>query len=192
MKNKTKILVLAAGFCVFLAGAFYAYDSLSREEQASPGGIISSEQDSKGQAPKNIRQKAPDFTVNDKDGQPVKLSAFLGKPVVLNFWASWCPPCRSEMPEFEQVYREVGAEVNFMLVDLVDGQRETVEKGKGFISERRFTFPVYFDTAREAAYQYQINVIPTTIFIDREGYIVARVQGALDAAGLKKGIENIK
>ncbi|MBP3544577.1 MAG: TlpA family protein disulfide reductase, partial [Lachnospiraceae bacterium] len=68
---------------------------------------------------------APDFTVIDAEGNEVKLSDMRGKPVVVNFWASWCGPCKMEMPEFEEVYKELGDEVHFMMVNLTDGWQET-------------------------------------------------------------------
>jgi thiol-disulfide isomerase/thioredoxin len=122
----------------------------------------------------------------------VKLSDFIGKPVVLNFWASWCPPCKGEMPEFDAVYKEVGEDVAFLMVDLVDGQRETKEKGAEYIKEQGFTFPVYFDVNQDAAATYGIMSIPTTIFIHKDGNVITGVQGAIDAETLRKGIELIK
>ena len=133
------------------------------------------------------RVKAPDFTVQDMDGKEVKLSDFIGRPVVINFWASWCPPCKVEMPEFEQVYQELGGEVAFLMIDLVDGQRETKEKGAEYVQGQGFTFPVYFDFG-EAATAYGVRSIPTTYFIDARGYLIAGAQTAIDAQTLHKGI----
>ena len=133
------------------------------------------------------RVKAPDFTVQDMDGKQVKLSDFIGRPVVINFWASWCPPCKVEMPEFEEVYQELGGEVAFLMIDLVDGQRETKEKGAEYVQGQGFTFPVYFDLG-EAATAYGIRSIPTTYFIDARGYLIAGAQTAINAETLHKGI----
>ena len=133
------------------------------------------------------RVKAPDFTVQDMDGKEVKLSDFIGRPVVINVWASWCPPCKVEMPEFEQVYLELGGEVAFLMIDLVDGQRETKEKGAEYVQSQGFTFPVYFDLG-EAATAYGVRSIPTTYFIDAGGYLIAGAQTAIDAETLHKGI----
>ena len=77
------------------------------------------------------------------------------------------------------------------MVDIVDGQRETVEKGTDFIAEQEFTFPVYFDTKQEAAYAYGINSLPTTLFIDKDGYLVAAAQQMIDQKTLEKGIDMI-
>lgn len=133
------------------------------------------------------RMKAPDFTVQDMDGKEVKLSDFIGRPVVINFWASWCPPCKYEMPEFEKVYQELGGDVAFLMIDLVDGQRETKEKGAEYVQSQGFTFPVYYDFG-EAATAYGVRSIPTTYFIDAGGYLIAGAQTAIDAETLHKGI----
>ena len=136
--------------------------------------------------------KAPDFTVYDSEGNAVKLSDMLGKPVVLNFWASWCPPCKAEMPHFDEVNAELGGEIQFMMVDLVDGVRETVEVGLAYIEEQGYSFPVFFDSDGEGGSTYGIRSIPTTFFIDKEGNIVTGMQGAIDEITLREGIELIR
>ena len=139
------------------------------------------------------RIKAPDFTMTDWDGNNIKLSDIVagGKPIVLNFWASWCPPCKNEMPEFDEVYLEYGEEVQFIMLDLVDGQQETIKNGKRYIEEQGYAFPVYFDDLREGAYAYGVRAIPSTLFIDSEGYVVTAYQGMIDKATLLKGINLI-
>ncbi len=134
---------------------------------------------------------APDFTVLDAEGNKVKLSDLFGQPVVLNFWASWCGPCQAEMPEFDAACAQLQGKVRFMMVDLTDGSRETIETAKAFISEKGFTFPVYFDTSAEAASAYGITSIPTTYFIDSSGQLIARGVGTLDRETLDKGISMI-
>ncbi len=134
---------------------------------------------------------APDFTVYDLDGNAVTLTQFVGKPVVLNFWASWCGPCRSEMPGFQEKYLEHGDEVHFLMVNLTDGSRETMESASEFVNGEGYTFPVYYDTASDAAITYGVYSVPTTYFIDAEGYAIAQAAGAIDAETLQKGIDMI-
>lgn len=134
---------------------------------------------------------APDFTVYDKEGKPVKLSDMKGTPVVLNFWASWCPPCKAEMPEFDEIAKEYEGKVAFMMVDLTDGVQETQEKAQAFIDSMGYTFPVYFDKDSDAAYKYGIQSIPNTFFIDASGCVVAYADQAIDGDTLRRGISMI-
>lgn len=134
---------------------------------------------------------APDFTVYDIDGDAVSLSDFIGKPVIINFWASWCGPCKMEMPEFEEKFEELGGDIQFLMVNLTDGNRETIDTAAAYIEESGYTFPVYFDTDQDAAYTYGVYLIPSTYFIGADGSAVAMAQGAIDGTVLDRGISMI-
>lgn len=188
MNSKSKTLLGLIIFAAFLGLAYFAYTSLT--DKYLPKGIGAQSPEDKEQ--ENQKFPAPDFTVFDAEGKKVKLSDFAGQPVVLNFWASWCPPCKSEMPHFDEVYKQVKDDVVFMMVDLVDGQRETQAKGQKYIEEEGFVFPVYYDNEQEAAHAYGITSIPTTLFIDAEGNIITGYQGAIKKETLLAGIEKIK
>ncbi len=136
-------------------------------------------------------QAAPDFTLYTLDGTPIKLSDFEGKPTVLNFWASWCGPCKMEMPDLEEAYLEYGDEINFLIVNLTDGRSETVETAHAYIESQGYTFPVYYDTDMGGAYTYGVSAIPVTFFIDADGNILAYYQGAMTAEILQQGISMI-
>ena len=131
---------------------------------------------------------APDFTVLDAEGNEVSLSDFFGTPIVLNFWASWCPPCKAELPDFEAACKKYEGKVTFLMVNMTDGQRETVEVAKDFIASEGYTFPVYFDTKYEASYAYGISSIPTTYFINADGTPEAKATGMISATQLEQGI----
>ena len=130
---------------------------------------------------------APDFTVQDWDGNEVKLSDYIGKPIVLNFWAHWCGPCQMEMPEFNAVYEELNGEVTFLMVH----EGAAVDDGKEKVTEGGYTFPVVFDADSSAGNLYGITAFPTTFFIDAEGNLQAYYMGAMDRTLLQQGIDLI-
>jgi len=130
---------------------------------------------------------APDFTVQDWDGNEVQFSDYLGKPIVLNFWAHWCGPCQMEMPEFNAAYERLGGEVTFLMVH----EGAAVDDGKEKVTEGGYTFPVVFDVDSSAGNMYGITAFPTTFFIDKDGNLQAYYMGAMDADLLQQGIDLI-
>ena len=123
-----------------------------------------------GSAPSGaqVGNLAPDFELQDLDGQSISLSDLQGQPVLLNFWASWCGPCVQEMPYLQQIYEEWSG-IGLVLLAIDVG--ESPSKVKGFLQSRGFSFPVLLDTKEVVARRYNIRGIPTTFFIDRDGII---------------------
>ena len=173
MKKKLGFAAALLAFALFLGISYFGYGALS---QGASAGVA------------RTRSKAPDFTVHDSNGNNVKLSDMKGKPVVVNFWASWCPPCRTEMPHFEEAHKELGKEVQFMMVNLIGGG-ETKEKADAFIENQGLTFPVFYDITSEAARQYDVRAIPMTIFVDADGNLAGSSTGMLDKKNLMDGIK---
>ncbi len=176
MSNKKRTLLSIMVLVLFLAGAYLLYGYL--QDQQEPG--------SSNNTGESIM--AQDFEVLDQEGNTVRLSDYFGKPIVLNFWASWCPPCVAEMPFFQNAYETLGDRVVFLMVNETDGNRETIEKAEAFLEQEGLALPVYFDTKLEAGYVYNVTGIPVTYFIDTEGVIRSFERGSLTE---KKLLENI-
>ena len=188
-----KLLIWVLAFTVVLVGAWVLYNSLSAQMEL-PGLATQAvrETASAGNSTEETqppREPAPDFTVYDLEGNPHRLSDYRGKPVILNFWASWCGPCKSEMPEFQEFYDTYGENIHFLLVNLTDGFQETVDSASGYIAQQGYTFPVYFDTDVDAAMVYGVSAVPVTYFLDADGCFVAWAQGALSADMLQQGVD---
>ena len=206
MEKKRILFVLALVFVLVLGGAYTLYGRLSQglehnqlkvespQSQAadsSSQGAESGQTADSAQAAEPEKVLAPDFTVYDAEGNPVQLYDYIGKPLVVNFWASWCGPCQMEMPHFEDKYQELGDEVQFLMINMTDGGRETMDSASAFIAEKGYTFPVLYDTDSNAALTYGASSLPTTYFIDADGYAVAQATGAIDADTLQLGIDLI-
>ncbi|MGO1012083.1 cytochrome c biogenesis protein/redoxin [Clostridioides difficile] len=140
------------------------------------------------------RIKSIDFTLTDQYGKTHKLSDYEGKVVFLNFFFTWCPPCKEEMPYIEQLYKDYNKNNDDVVILGVaspnlgrEGSREHVVN---FLKDQGYTFPVVLDEDGALAYQYGINAFPTTFIIDKEGYVTQYIPGAMDKATMASFIEN--
>jgi thiol-disulfide isomerase/thioredoxin len=200
MKNNIKWIITAILFIALIGGASVLYNNLSKDykgenliENTTNANIEKNNSDSTSQNNSSEDEKivAPDFTVLDYDSNEVKLSDFKGKPVVLNFWATWCFYCKEEMPDFNIAFEKY-PDVEFLMLNATDGYQETIESAKKYYENEGFDFNIYFDTNSQAVNNYGITGFPTTIFIDKDGYVVASAGGMIDLETLEKGIEMIK
>jgi peroxiredoxin len=131
---------------------------------------------------------APDFTLTDLNGNRVSLSQFLGQPVVINFWATWCPPCRVEIPHFVEAYEREQGQVVFLAIS-VDEPESVV---RDFVEEQGMPFIILLDDGGKVAATYRVNAIPVTFFIGRDGEITARYVGQMSPSKIEDGLSRIR
>ena len=138
--------------------------------------------------------RARDFKLQDLQGKTVSLSSFKGKIVVLNFWASWCPPCRGELPEFNEMDQDFkkSGEAVLLAVNMTDGQRETKSKVQKFINDEKYGIRVLLHEKGEAAAAYGIQYLPTTYVIDAKGMVRGLLVGGTTKAAVMKLVNEAK
>lgn len=213
MNNAVKISAIIIAVVVLFISVGFLYDNLSEDygtdklynpqENINDGKIEEEpEQESddscnsvshsatQAQTEQESEYAAPDFTVIDENGNDVKLSDFKGKPVVINFWTTWCGYCVMEMPDFDEAAKK-HTDVQFLMINVTDNQGETVEYATEFIEEQGFEFELFFDVYQDASLTYGVNSYPRTYFINADGELVTYAAGMLDAESLEKGIELI-
>ena len=148
---------------VFLLTVFLLMgcDNATQEQPVAKGGLVG--------------QTAPDFTLTDMQGQKVTLSQFRGKVVVLNFWATWCPPCREEMPSMERLYRNLESQGLVLLaVNIEKNGKTAVSK---FLQKTPYTFPILLDDESVVQNTYGVFRFPESFIIDRNGVVIDKVIG---------------
>ena len=138
--------------------------------------------------------KVPNFTLTDLSGKNVSLSDYKGKVVVLNFWASWCPPCKAEMPEFNEMDREFkkSGDTVLLAINMTDGRRETKKKVETFISEQKYKMRVLLDSEGKASNLFDIRYLPTTYVIDAEGTVTGQLVGGTTKSAVRKLVKEAK
>ena len=182
MNNKTyNLIVTVLVLVIVIGGGMLLYRNL-QDDVILP---VTTEQ------PDPTVETAPDFSFQDSSEGIYSLSDFRGKPVILNFWATWCGYCKMEMPDFDEKYKQYGDDVHFLMVNVTDGNQETVETASAFVAEEGYSFPVYYDTTLEAAMSYPTSGLPVTFIIDAEGAVIAWQQGMMTAENLQKGIDMV-
>ena len=200
MNNKKNLMVISLALVLLIGGASVLYTRLGQSLSMDQLAVLQSQQETETTSSSETTSEesaahepvlAPDFTVYDRDGNEVQLSDYTGKPIVLNFWASWCGPCQMEMPDFHEKYLELGQDVHFLMVNMTDGSRETVDSASAFVDKNAYNFPVFYDTAVDAAMTYGVRSLPTTYFINAKGHAIAQATGSINAETLQRGIDMI-
>ncbi len=139
-----------------------------------------------------VGEAAPDFVLQDLEGNEVRLSDFAGRPVLLNFWNTWCPPCRTEMPALQEVYTAQGADgLQILAVNLLY-QENDLRDVTQFVQEKGLTFPILLDETGEVAVRYRVGSLPTSVFVDREGKVHLIQVGPMSRAFVQSVLQEIR
>ncbi|MBC8331474.1 MAG: TlpA family protein disulfide reductase [Anaerolineae bacterium] len=133
---------------------------------------------------------APDFTLNTLAGETIQLSELRGQPVLINIWASWCPPCRTEMPAMQRVYRDF-KEQGFVILAVNATNQDTATKAADFVADKHLNFPILMDTDGTVSRNYQISSLPTSFFVGRDGIIREMVIGGMSETLIRTRVENL-
>lgn len=133
--------------------------------------------------------KAPDFNLKDQYGVVHSLENYKGKVIFLNFWATWCPPCKKEMPDIENIYKEYGENKKDVVILGVNSEKEN--EVKKFLKDKGYTFPTVIDENSEVMRKYFIQAFPTSFVIDKEGNVYGYVMGGLTKEQIKQVIEEV-
>jgi thiol-disulfide isomerase/thioredoxin len=196
---KRLIIVLLAliliGISIYTVNTYntsIANNKVSQENTANSSSIQSNSNKSANAPirinPNVIKTKALDFKLKDLDGKELSLSDLKGKKVFLNFWATWCPSCKAEMPEIEKLYQETkNSDLVIVSVDI----GESLSIVKSFVDSNKYNFKVLLDSDESIATKYSISAIPTSYFIDADGYIISKNVGAMDIDQMKAYIKNL-
>ena len=133
-----------------------------------------------------------DATVYDDDNAPVTLTALAGdKPLVINFWATWCPYCLQEMGDFQAIYDDYNGKVNFAFIDATDGHRETVEMARAWMADNGYTLPVYYDADLEAVSAFGLQAYPTTVVVSAQGEVLTISSGVIDPDRMRAALDSL-
>ncbi|SDR10651.1 peroxiredoxin family protein [Virgibacillus salinus] len=193
--KKTIIILIITGML-----AWAVYDVLNSSEETADSGDYVVEDDTKEESTSEesegnnkvgleIGNMAPDFELTTLKGKTVKLSDFRGQRVLVNFWATWCPPCRAEMPDMEKFHQN--KDITILAINLTETE-STKSDVSDFVEKFELTFPILMDETVEVANQYQIQPIPTSYMIDSNGIIQFKALGAMNYELMVQEFEKMK
>jgi peroxiredoxin len=133
---------------------------------------------------------APDFELETLDGERAALSDYRGQVVLINLWASWCPPCRAEMPAMQAAYTAF-QDQGFVILAVNATHQDSLQDATAFVEERGLTFPILLDREGIVAQKYRSHLLPTSFFVDREGIIRYKTIGSMSEALLRTRVQEL-
>ena len=192
-KNLLTIAILIIAVAIIVVNIWKPSDvesekKISSEKEANTKEVSEIEQ----QSSLEVGAKAPDFELKTLDGQQVKLTDFRGKKVILNFWATWCPPCKAEMPHMQNFYlKNQNKDVTLLAVNLTSSDKglDVVDE---FVKDYQLTFPILLDTEGVVGNMYKVYSIPTSYILDSKGIITQKIGGPMDEDRMNQLITSIK
>ncbi|WP_422124577.1 TlpA family protein disulfide reductase [Planococcus sp. X10-3] len=186
MKKALFFTIIGAMLAWAIYDFTFAGNNSGDQQQDATTSAVSEEATDTGLA---VGKTAPDFTLQTLKGEEASLSDFRGKPVFVNFWATWCPPCRAEMPDMEKLYGNMDIEV--LAVNLTDTEKS--EEGvASFVEETGLTFPILMDPEGELSSAYNVKAYPTSYLIDADGKISFIAYGAMNYNQMVQEFEKMK
>lgn len=183
------ILVIAL---VVIAVGTFIHKQLKPNENALDNDIPVYEVKEDSPQSVGLGEPAPDFTLKTLDGKTMTLSELKGKKVVLNFWATWCPPCKEEMPFFQQYYEKYADEDNVEIVAVNITLKDKLDQVKSFVESYHLTFPILLMEEEDLMETYRIYTIPSTFMINTKGEIEKQILGPLDVDTLRDYVTNLE
>ena len=177
--KKLKLTITLILTVIVIGGGYYFYNNFENDIEPNQSGDTNT-------------IPAIDFNVQNKDGINTYLSDFKdGKPIIINFWSSFCNPCVEEMPEFQKLYDDYKDKVHFIMIDSIGALGETKATGKAFIQKNNYTFPVYFDVNQNAQEAYGVYSFPTTYLINENFEIEKGGSGMINYEILSAAINEV-
>lgn len=185
------VILIVSGIVMFLSGFEGTIKYFNIQDKTETNQSVENKQTQSTE-----KVEALDFELYDQYGEKHKLSDYKGKIIFLNFWATWCPPCREEMPYIEELYKEYNKNKDDVVILGIAspniGREGDAEHITDFLESEKYTFPVALDEGGSQVFQYGINSFPSTFIIDKEGYITQYIPGAMNKETMKYLIESAR
>ena len=200
--KKSKILLLTLFSGALILNGCSTKEQQTSSENSTTSTSTSSSSNSEQKNSNSQSQTAFDFTAKDVNGKDVKLSDFKGKKVYINVWASWCGPCKIEMPGLEKVYQKHKDEKDFVFLSITSPSGEEFKNTKpadqdketilGVAEQKKITYPILFDVNDRFMINYSIRAFPTHIFVNSDGTLMEQFPGIMDESTLENKLKNLK